>query len=103
MYIEYREDWEDKVYLVNEKSHKYKDAWCWTDCSQDGFKEYGNGNRMFLFEGMGCAYQPFAFDLIHADTKEEAEKMVQERYCIRFQLKTLVRKSKELIEVIDNR
>lgn len=102
MYIEHRED-NDKAYLVNEISYKHKDAYCWTDCSQDGFKEYGNGNKMFLFEGMGAAYQPFALDLIHANSKEEAENMVQERYGTRLQYKTLIRKHEELLEVIDNR
>lgn len=102
MYIERRED-NGTVYLVNEKSHKNKNAYCWTDCSQDGFKEYGDGNKMFLFEGMGCVYQPFAFDLIHANTKEEAEHMIQERYSTRLQNKTLIRKFKELEEVIDER
>ena len=102
MYIEHRED-SDKAYLVNEISYKHKDAYCWADCSQDGFKEYGNGNKMFLFEGVGAAYQPFAFDLIHANSKEEAENILQERYSTRLQYKTLIRTHDELIEVIDER
>lgn len=102
MYLEGRLN-DEKVYLVNEINHKHKDACSWTDCSQDGFKEYGNGNKMFLFEGMGASYQPFALDLIHANSKEDAEAMVQERYSARFQCKTLIRKHEELVEVIDAR
>ena len=102
MYLEDRLN-DERVYLVNEISYKNKDACCWTDCSQDGFKEYGSGNKMFLFEGMGASHQPFALDLIHANSKEDAEAMVQERYGTRLKYKTLIRKHEELVEVIDAR
>lgn len=101
MYIEHREVF-GIAYLVNEITNN-EDAFCWKDCSQKGFKEYGNGNRMFLFEGAGNAYQPFAFDLIHANTKEEAERIVQEKYGQRLKDKTLIRCHEELEEVIDER
>ena len=48
MYLEERLN-NEKMYLVNEMSYKHKGACCWIDCSQDGFKEYGNGNKLFYF------------------------------------------------------
>ena len=102
MYLENRLN-DKSIYLVNEISNKREDGCCWTDCSQEGFKEYGDGNKMFLFEGMGVAYQPFVLDLIHANSKEDAEAMVKERYGTRLKYKTLIRKHEELVEVIDAR
>lgn len=102
MYLEERVN-DDKLYLVDEDEPHYDDSYCWLDCSQNGFKEYGNGNKMFFFEGMGLAKQPFALDLIHADSKEEAELMVQERYSARLKVKTLIRKHNEVDNVIDIR
>ena len=58
---------------------------------------------MYLFEAMGAAYQPFALDIIHANSKTEAENMVQERYANRFNYRTLIRKHDKLTEVIDER
>lgn len=103
MFIETRLHIHGTVFLVNEIGNEDKGACCWMDCSQDGFKEYGCGSKMFLFEAMGGAYQPFAFDLIHANSKSEAEDMVQKRYKERFERKTLFRSHKELKDVIDER
>lgn len=101
MYIEERID-SEYAYLVNEILD-IKEGCSWCDCSQEGFKEYGSGNKMYLFEAMGAAYQPFALDLIHANSKTEAENMVQDKYACRFNYHTLIRKYDELTEVIDER
>lgn len=108
MFIELRID-DMKGYLVdsnevNEETEK-RGAWCWlllsdTD-SMHLVEEHGEGSKMFLFEAAG-RYAPAVTAIIHADTKENAERRVEEKYGDRIKRKNLIRK-KGLIEIIDER
>ena len=103
MLIELRTD-DTKGYLVDGKT-KESDAWCWISfTSTDPLhlaEEIGSGPNLFLFEGAGrCG--PAVVAIIHADTEEEAEKMIQERYGDRIRNRTLIRKH-GLRELIDER
>ena len=108
LFIELRID-DMKGYLVdsneiNEETEK-RGAWCWIHFSSDDSmhlaEEHGNGSKMFLFEGAGI-YAPAVTAIIHADTKLEAERRVEEKYGNRIKRKNLIRK-KGLIEIIDER
>ena len=92
MYIEYRLN-DDRPHLVTEKTNE--NVYLTINCSQEGFLEYGIGNELFFFQGIGRACQPFALDLIHADGIEEAEEMIQERYADRLKRGTLIRKRRK--------
>lgn len=103
MLIELRAD-DTKGYLVDGKT-KASDAWCWISfTSTDPLhlaEEIGSGPNLFLFEGAGrCA--PAVVAILHADTEEEAEEMIQERYGDRIRNRTLIRKH-GLRELIDER
>lgn len=101
MFIETRyADDKTLYFLVDKPTEKY-DALL--DCSQDCFEEYGEGNNLFLFEASGRAYQPAIVNLIHANTIDEAEQMVQSRNRYRFLSKTLIRLFKDLQSVTDGR
>lgn len=103
MLIELRID-DTKGYLVDDKTTA-EDAWCWISFSStDPFhlaEEIGSGPNLFLFEGAG-RYAPAVVAILHADTEEEAEKMIQERYGDRIRNRTLIRKQ-GLRELIDER
>lgn len=103
MLIELRAD-DTKGYLVDDKTTA-EDAWCWISfTSTDPLylaEEIGSGPNLFLFEGAGrCA--PAVVAIIHADTEEEAEEMIQEWYGDRIRNRTLIRKYR-LRELIDER
>ena len=103
MLIELRAD-DTKGYLVDDKT-KASDAWCWISFSSTDplhlAEEIGSGPNLFFFEGAGrCA--PAVVAILHADTEEEAEKMIQERYGDRIRNRTLIRKH-GLRELIDER
>lgn len=103
MLIELRTD-DTKGYLVDGQTTA-EDAWCWIPfTSTDPLhlaEEIGSGPNLFFFEGAGrCA--PAVVAILHADTEEEAEKMIQERYGDRIRNRTLIRKH-GLRELIDER
>lgn len=84
--IEFRNDHETKCYLVN------------SDTNQTGFqriplsqvyKEYGNGNKMYFFEAAG-KYDCFVLDIVHANTIEEAQELINKRYRERFSRNTII-------------
>ena len=109
MLIELRNDYETRGYLVDSnetnKDSEQRGAWCWLDFSAiDSMhlvEEHGEGSKMFLFEGAGrCA--PAVTAIIHADTKFDAERRVEEKYGDRIKRKNLIRKQ-GLIEIIDER
>ena len=109
MFIELRNDYEARGYLVDtdeiNKDSEQRGAWCWLHLSDTDsmhfVEEHGEGSKMFLFEGAG-RYAPAVTAIIHADTKENAEKIVEEKYGDRIKRKNLIRK-KGLIQIIDER
>ena len=106
MFIELRNDYETKAYLVDSKKNgERREAWCWigfaTTDSMHLVEEHGEGSKMVLFEGAG-RYAPAVTAIIHADTKFDAERRVEEKYGDRIKRKNLIRKQ-GLIEIIDER
>lgn len=109
MFIELRNDYETRGYLVDSneinKDSEQRGAWCWLDLSAIDSMHFvesiGNGSKMFLFEGAGI-YAPAVTAIIHADTKLDAERRVEEKYGDRIKRKNLIRKQ-GLIEIIDER
>lgn len=109
MYIELRDDYEKRGYLVdsNESNSEsaLRGAWCWISLTDSDpmhlVHECGTGSKMFLFEGAGL-FSPSVVALIHADISEDAEKIVEERYGDRIRRKNLVRKN-GLKEIIDEK
>lgn len=95
--IEFRNDHELKCYLVN--SDTKQTGFQKIPLSQ-GYKEYGNGNKMYFFEAVGkcdCS----VLDIIHADNIEEAQRLVNEKYKERFSRNTII--SFPIRELIDER
>lgn len=97
MIIEFRDDYETKVYLVDENTEQK--GFQRIDLSQ-GMKEYGEGNKIFFFEAVG-KYDSFVLDIIHANNIKEAQKMVNRNYKSRFERKTII--SFPIKEIIDER
>ena len=109
MFIELRNDYEARGYLVDSdeinKDSEQRGAWCWLHLSDTDsmhlVEEHGGGSKMFLFEAAG-RYAPAVTAIIYADTKENAERRVEEKYGDRIKRKNLIRKQ-GLIEIIDER
>ncbi|MCC2253587.1 hypothetical protein LKD70_03900 [Ruminococcus sp. CLA-AA-H200] len=109
MFIEFRNDYDSKVYLVDNndtnESSVQRGAWMWLDLSitdpMHTVHEYGEGKNMFLFEAAG-RYAPAVTDIIHADTAEDAEKIILKKYGERLKRKTMIRKQ-GLKDVVDER
>ena len=98
MIIEFRNnDYETKVHLVNENTEK--ECFQRIDLSQ-GMNEYGNGNKLFFFEAAG-RYDSAVLDIIHANSIEEAQELVNEIYKDRFERKTII--PLPIKEIIDER
>ncbi len=97
MIIEFRDDYETKVYLIGENTEQK--GFQRIDLSQ-GMKEYGEGNKSFFFEAAG-RYDSFILDIIHANNIKEAQKMVSRNYKSRFERKTIV--PLPIKEIIDER
>lgn len=53
------------------------------------YEEYGNGNKMYFFEAVG-KYDCSVLDIIHANTIEEAQELINERYRERFRRNTII-------------
>lgn len=109
MFIELRNDYETRGYLVDSneinKDSEQRGAWCWLHLSDTDsmhlVEEHGGGSKMFLFEGAGI-YAPAVTAIIHADTMSDAENIVKIKYGDRIERKNLIRK-KGLIEIIDEK
>jgi hypothetical protein len=84
--IEFRNDHESKCYLVN--SDTKQTGFQRIPLSQ-GYEEYGNGNTMYFFEAVG-KYDSSILDIIHANTREEAEELVNTKYKERFRRNTII-------------
>lgn len=93
--IEFRNDHESKCYLVN--SDTKQTGFQRIPLSQ-GYEEYGNGNTMYFFEAVG-KYDSSILDIIHANTREEAEELINTKYKERFRRNTIISFStKELVD-----
>ena len=93
--IEFRNDHESKCYLVN--SDTIQTGFQRIPLSQ-GYEEYGYGNKMYFFEAIGKCDSP-VLDIIHANTREEAEELVNTKYKERFRRNTIIPFStKELVD-----
>lgn len=95
--IEFRNDHESKCYLVN--SNTKQTGFQRIPLSQ-GYKEYGNGNRIYFFEAVG-KYDSSVLDIIHANNIEEAQELINERYKERFRRNTII--SFPIKELVDER
>nr|DAN90621.1 MAG TPA: hypothetical protein [Bacteriophage sp.] len=95
--IEFRNDHESKCYLVN--SDTKQTGFQRIPLSQ-GYEEYGNGNTMYFFEAVG-KYDSSILDIIHANTREEAEELVNTKYKERFRRNTIIPFSTR--ELVDER
>ena len=79
-----------QVFLVKEAT-EHPNAYKWVDLKQrNTYAEYGHGNSLFLFSAAGRCKQPYALDLIHADSLEEAEAIVHIQYDKRINRGTLI-------------
>ena len=95
--IEFRNDYELKCYLVD--SDTKQTGFQRIPLSQ-GYKEYGNGNKMYFFEAAGKYDNP-VLDIIHANTREEAQKFINDKYNERFRRNTII--PLPIRELIDKR
>lgn len=95
--IEFRNDYESKCYLVN--SGVKQIGFQRIPLSQ-GYKEYGNGNKMYFFEAVG-KYDSPVLDIIYANNIEEAQELINERYKERFRRNTII--SFPIKELVDER
>mgnify|MGYP001036632913 CR=1 FL=1 len=98
MFIEFLDDdFSNCCHLVN----KITERVCFQriDLLQ-GYEEYGNGNQLFFFEAAG-KNTPFVLDLIHANTKNDAENIIKEKYKERFNMNTII--PLEIKLVVDER
>ena len=77
-------------------THRFR---CNKDLSQ-GYEEYGNGNKMYFFEAIGKCDSP-VLDIIHANTREEAQELINERYRERFKRNTFI--PFPIREIVDER
>lgn len=86
--IEFRNAHELKCYLVN--SDTKQTGFQRIPLSQ-GYEEYGNKNKnkMYFFEAVG-KYDSPVLDIIHANTREEAQELINERYKERFRKNTII-------------
>lgn len=97
MDIEFRSDFETKCYLIN--SDAKQTGFQRIPLSQ-GYKEYGNGSKIYFFEASGRC-EPAVLDIIHADNIEEAQEFVNEKYKEKLKRHTIVPLS--IKEIIDER
>lgn len=97
MIIEFRDDHETKVYLVDENTEQK--GFQRIDLSQ-GMKEYGEGNKSFFFEAAG-RYDSAVLDIIHANSIEEAQELVNITYKDRYERKTII--PLPIKEIVDER
>ena len=67
----------DKMYLVDAPTAFRLRA---VDLIQPGIGEYGNGERLFWVSGTAIDQNKPVMDFIHADSKEEAEKLFKENH-----------------------
>ena len=97
MDIEFRSDFEIRCYLVNSDAQQV--GFSRIPLSQ-GYKEYGNGNKMYFFEAVG-KHEPFVLDIIHASTVDEAQEIINKKYKKRFERNTII--PYPIKELIDER
>lgn len=86
MDIEFRSDFETKCYLIN--SDAKQTGFQRIPLSQ-GYKEYGNGSKIYFFEAVG-KYDSSILDIIHANNIEEVQELINERYKERFRRNTII-------------
>ena len=99
MYIETRVNSEDKFLVNKEDSNRGGCMWqkaVWTH-------ELGEGNQMYYFEAAGRKPHPYVQALIHANSDEEAESIIQKEFGKRLERRAIVRQKSRPVRLYDER